>query len=55
VGLSEYSFCAHELNFTEKFLPIPLLNDTLVESDLQQMAVLSGAGFAISFVAVLFF
>jgi hypothetical protein len=38
VGLSEYSFHAHELDYTEKFVPIPFLNEakqnTLVESEL---------------------
>jgi hypothetical protein len=27
VGLSEYSFHAHKLDSTEKFVPIPLLNE----------------------------
>ena len=27
VGLSEYSFHSHELDSTEKFVPIPLLNE----------------------------
>jgi hypothetical protein len=46
VGLSEYSFHAHELDCSEKFVSLPLLNEDKAFTQLGSLVVKFSVGFS---------